>query len=119
MPTLSITNEAASKAVNKLGASILALRAQIRALESTLVGENTVIRTSPGLYLKNFKAAFKPVSLVDATRWSYADAEKIADGLPRMPQWQPLCVKLVDALRLELADETNLYNELKAGLAAA
>ena len=83
------------------------IREQQNALSRALVGDNTVLRTSPGLYL-TYKTntdgtrSYQPTCITRAVRWTPEAAQRVADSLPKSEHWNPTPVSLHEALATEL-----------------
>lgn len=93
---------------------------QLDSLAHALIGCNTVIRTSAGLYLRHeliddgLNVRWIPTSIARATRWEPASAQRIADSLPKSELWNPEPTYLITALQREILDLNKLIDAIKA-----
>lgn len=81
---------------------------------SVLVGDNYVIRTSPGLYLRlNGQELSYAVGIMRCNRFSECTAKRIAPSVRDGNRNYGQAVLLVDALREELEREREALEQLK------
>lgn len=91
-----------------------AISNQIDMLSRCIVGNNTVVRTSPGLYLRFAGGVeFYPVGVEACSRWTPEDGARIAADCSNGAGDKATAVLLIDALRDEQATLAGLIAALE------
>lgn len=96
------TNKIKAQLVKTLKDAMAEIQEEQKRNKRALIGDNTVIRVSDGLYLRQEGKTFIPTSISNCSRYTDVRAIELANSLPSSPDWVPLAVNLHVALDREL-----------------
>lgn len=103
-------NQIKAQIVKTLTDAIAEIKAEQERNLRALIGHNTVISTSDGLYLRQEGNMFIPTSISSCSRYTPEHAAHLVNTLPQSPDWVPVAVNLHTALARELASMTAVLN---------
>lgn len=103
---------ARSEVVSELQRYAFEIQARIEGLKGVMMGQNSVVRASPGLYLVPKGEDYGVAGILQGVvMWSPSDAKKMAEHCRKYPGSEAAeAVFFADALRQELAELNKLID---------
>lgn len=104
------TNQIKAQIIKTLEDSITEIKEEQARNRRALIGDNTVICVSEGLYLRQEGKIFTPTSISRCTRYPVERAVQLTNTLPQSPDWMPVATNLHEALNRELHSLMTVLN---------